>query len=476
MRALMLVGLGWVAAVAGCAGPLGASSAGADKALAASKVAVAEVVGPAVPLLPAAAATARAPRPFPMHTSPCPLKTTLKGPPVCSFEPEVGGDRGPVMKVERITCRVTGQTAFVGLGAQTALAVHMSVVEASSSFVVTFLRQPDGVVHLVPDALTQPVVWGGGLVGLAAGPRLLSFWKDGVCEEPPDGWLTSLAPVSEDELVALLQRWDRSIEVLVRSRAGAWASLGSIEAGLEVRLHDQGGRLALEVENRDAARELGLRFPELERSEIVARGRFSTPNPPVVAMAPLPARPGSRFGDAWVTQLEWVEGVLSVSRPVPDRGYQRTLVSSRLQRDECRDGVGDAEREGSHADSPFRAVSTPAVLALSRDRALVAWVEQRGRCRWRHLPQEATHCQPGQPCRPPPPAHWASAREVEETTLALVGVGGDVREVLRVPLASPDDSRSLAGISLASTERQVFVQAWGHLVQLDRAKLEELVR
>lgn len=476
MRSLRWVSVGWVVAVAGCAGPFGVTSAGAERAPLAPKVAVVEAVSGSVPILPAEAAQPRAPKPFPMQASPCPLKTSLKGPPGCTFVPEEGGVGGLVTRVERITCRVSRQTNFVGRGAETALSMHMSVVEANSASTVTFLRQPDGQVHLVPDALTEPVLWGGSLVGFTGGARHLAFWKDGVCEEPPDGWLSSLAPLSDDELVALLQRWDGTVEVLLRSRAGAWSSLGSIEAGVDVRLRSNGGLVGLEVQNRDVAREVGLRFPDLERAELVSRGRFSNPNPPLVEASPLPPRPGSRFGDAWVTQLEWVEGVLSVSRPVPGRGYQRTVVATNLVSERCRDDDRDPEYETRRADSSFREMSRPGVLGLSADRAVVAWVEQRGRCRWRRVPRGVTHCQPGEPCQPPRPASWAVDREVEDTRLVLFGVGGEPHEVLRVPLSARDDADAFAGLALAATDRQVLMQAWGHLVQLDRAKLEAVLR
>jgi hypothetical protein len=403
------------------------------------------------------------------------LKSTLKGPPACTFVPIDGAERGPVLKAERITCRVNGQTGFVGLGAHTALAMNMSVVEANSSFVVSFLRQPDGTVHLVPDALTQPVLLGASLVGVAPGPHRLAFWKDGVCEEPDEGYLSALAPVSDDELVALLFRWDRDVEVLFRAKDGAWSSLGTVEAGSDTRLWAQSGRLALEVNGHEAERELALRFPDLERAEVVRRDR-SPPTPQVIAsVAPLPPRPGSRFGDAWVSLFSWESGQLALARPTAERGYERVPVPVRLESSPCRPERDEAT-SSKPKDKDFTHASMPAIAALSPERALVAWVEQRGRCTWRFIPEARVHCLPNQPCRPPEPASWAPETVVSRTELVVWGAGTRARELVRVPLPSTDSSTSLAGVALAVTSERVFAQAWGHLVQLERARLEGELR
>lgn len=424
---------------------------------------------------PAASAPAGPPRPFAMHASACPLKTTLKGPPACTFLPIDGAASGPVLKAERITCRVNGQTGFVGLGAHTALAMNMSVVEANTSFVVSFLRQPDGTVHLVPDQLTQPALLGASLVGFAPGPHRLAFWKDGQCEEPDDGFLSALAPVSDDEVVALVHRWDRDVEVLLRAKDGAWSSLGTVEAGPDTRLWAQGGRLSLEVDGHEAERELGLRFPDLERAEVVRRDRSPPTAQLIASVAPLAPRPGSRFGDAWVSLFAWESGQLGLARPTVERGYERVPLPVRLESSPCRP-ERDEPSSSKPRDKDFVHASQPGLAALSTEHALVAWVEQRGRCTWRFIPEARVHCLPNQPCRPPEPASWAPETVVSKTELVLWGAGTGARELVRVPLPATDSSTSLAGVALAVTVDRVFAQAWGHLVQLDRARLEGALR
>jgi hypothetical protein len=407
-----------------------------------------------------------APVPVAFHVKPCPLKVSVKGAPACTFVPVDGAVRGALKRMDRITCNVNGQVAFVGAGETPALSIGMSVVEATMSFVVPFLRTTSGQVRAVPDELSQPLLLDGALVGIKYGLRS-AFWKEGVCEEPDRGSIHAFAPLDHGEIVALLDTWDRQQEVLLRDREGHWSSWGTLPRGFASTLRAQNGRVSLQYQVQDPALGLGLEYGTLfpERTEVSRRFPTFPPRMPVFAVSPGAPREGSHFSAAALAEFDWQSGELTV-----DRGAQRVLAASLKTINGCV-SVGDELSERPTTDT-FRHYGGIALGALDDATSIVAYVEDRGRCDFKREERAPRNCPSGAPCAPPEPSRWLAQITQAEAELVLVGVGARVQELARVPLGVRDPRRpSSAGVALTVTKDRVFVQATGFLIEFDRAAL-----
>lgn len=393
-----------------------------------------------------------------VNTAPCPLALPLKGEPACRFEPVEAS--GPALqRASRYSCTLATTPQFVAANRTPALTLTVSITEGSTSFGLRYLRDVSGKVHVVPDTLSEPALLDDALVGLTPLGDEPAFWKGGTCEAVSGGRLLALAPHAGGEVVALQRTVEHDHRVLLRSRDGAWSTLGLLPRGVEPRLRSEAGRVAV-LATRAYPAEWEALLPDFGRTLVLRRTEtpsFDSPR----ASVPLAPVPGSRFSSA-ATLHAGADGEWYVRQP----GAPRVLLPIPRTLDACR-LPEPSEKPGA---AGYLRVHSPA-LTLGKQ-VLVAWLEERGRCEYTLVSPPPVRCARGQPCAPPQGPRWTVLAQPVEGEVVVARVGADVDELTRVKLAAPPGRQWVFGTSLAATEQQVFIQAWGHLLELDRRALE----
>ncbi|MBK7861242.1 MAG: hypothetical protein IPJ65_22055 [Archangiaceae bacterium] len=403
---------------------------------------------PALP--PPAQAVARA-EPLQVETAPCPLQPAVRGTPGCRFEPVAARGRG-LVSAARFNCALATTPAFI----DTSLLLTATFVEGNSGYGLQLLREPDGGLRVAPATLSNPALLRGKLVGFAGFHDHRVFWNDGVCELLPGGELEGFATLGDAELVMLQKTPEYDYRLLLRAADGRWSVLPQLPRAVEPWLRSAGGRVAVMATNTQPF-EWQVLLPDLSRTVMLRRTEGTDSNRPR-ASSPLPAAGGSRFSTAVTVHpggdekwyLRW-PGTARLELPIPT---EQTACS-----------------EASRPDG-YRRTQQPAVLALSAHTALVTWLEERGRCQYTHVAKEPVRCLPNQPCIDTEPAHWEVHAEPTRAEVVVLRVEGrDLDEVSRVRLEAPA-AQYVFGSSIAATPGRVLVQAWGHLLELERATLE----
>ena len=393
-----------------------------------------------------------------VKTAPCPLTVPLKGEPACRFEPIEAS--GPALqRAARFTCTLAGTPEPVPSNRTPAVALTVSVVEGNTSFGLRYLVDVAGRVYVPPDTVSQPALLDGTLVGITALGGEAVFWRDGTCEAISGGPLLALAPLRDGELVVLQKTVESDHRVLMRSREGAWSTLGLLPRGVEPWLSSESGRVAV-LATRLYPAEWEALLPDFGRTLVLRRTEEPSFDRPRGSAALTPV-PGSRFSSA--ATLHTVAGKWYVRRP----GAPRVPLPI-PDAHPCRTPQGREKPE----PAPYLNPLAPAVTALGGRDVLVTWVEERGSCKHTLVTYPQRTCAPGEPCQPTPPPHWDVEAESLGAEVVVARIGADVDELARVKLPRPLRKQWVFGSSLAATEQQLVVHAWGHVLQLDRRALE----
>jgi hypothetical protein len=408
---------------------------------------------------------------------PCPLTPKSKGAPAC-FKP-IDVQHPALLRAEKTTCRYATTTPFVGV--RPALSLLVNVVEGSTGFSIPFLREGDGATHLVPEGVTNAMWSDEQVVGLASDGHQLGFWKNGVCEVPPDGSLSSLSPLSDGRFVALWTREDRTVETLERAVDGSWSTWGPTLQAHTERLVGQGGRVALTFDTTTSSpqRDFGTEHPDLGRTRVLGRLLEQPAYSEFIrhgAWVPLPASSGATFSSAVAVADGSLGGPPTLFVPRGEGSVAVPLASLTEQRARAKD-CPKAGPSGELKTGPWASVSSAGAWWWEPG-VLLAHLESRGECLSRVVQPPPRNCPPGAPCAPPEGPRTELRRTQHSLNLVLENAGersGPLVE-LALPTQAEDDANRWVGVSIATTDREVLVAAEGYFLVFDRRKLEELAR
>ncbi|MBL8923337.1 MAG: hypothetical protein JNJ54_31080 [Myxococcaceae bacterium] len=416
---------------------------------------------------PTAQVTLREPMPVKVERVPCPASPTPKGTLANVFR-SLPSPGGAVERLERLMLNVATVSSFVQDDTGLALSLLLQIPEAGASLPV--LRRTSGELVAVP-ALSEPFMLKGRPAGMSySGGRWPSFWHDGTCEVLEDGPVGALRGAGNGEVVGVRSRPGQPRDVVLRRVDGTWWSMGELPHEVELWPSTDSGRITLAWSRFDG---VGLtaaaQFPDLGRTEVVQRSAKFQPRHLYGGITP--ARVpwgGSRFSPPLMLDLDWEKtGALVLERPARAGGFERLPLATVKPERGC-----EQERDGAEQKTTRVTVSRPELVTLDTQRTLVAWVEDRLRCRFEPAPEPSEDACPGCPRRARERDVWVPKRTSRHLELVLLGVDDDVGELQRVELPATLEEHSLSGVSLAVRDGRVLVFAQGYLVELDQRKLE----
>ncbi|MFT3706299.1 MAG: hypothetical protein QM817_01405 [Archangium sp.] len=404
--------------------------------------------------------------PLAMTQRPCPQPVKLKSAPQC-FKP-LDVTHPALRRASKTTCSFATTAQFVGV--RPALSVLFNVIEGQTGFSIRYLLEGDGSTHVLPEALTNPVWSGDTVVGLASDGKQMGFWKNDVCEVPPEGQLTDLEPLSDGRFVALWQLDDRTVHVIERGVDGAWSSFGPTLQIYVERLVSQNGRVSLMFDSTTSAvqRDFGTEHPDVARTRVLGRlteqPKYTEFIPPH-AWVPLPAADGATFSNAVAVADGSLGGAPSLFLPRGD-GAEQVLLPELAAKKEASGECGETQ-------SAWFAVSQAGVTSWTPG-VLLARLEGRGTCSSRLIEPPPRNCPPGAPCAPPPQPYRQISRTEREVSLVLFNVGDRSGRLLELKLPARDerDVGRIAGVAVAVTDTEVLISAQGYFLVFDRLDLE----